>query len=110
MAPVVSFIIPVRNDADRLRQCLASISAPPDLEIEIVVADNGSQDSSPDVARAAGARVLSLPDRPVSQVRNEAARAARGEFLARRGPYPGSGLDTAGPLSHGRSRRLGRRR
>ena len=55
----VSFVIPVRNDARRLHRCLASIAAncyPPD-RIEIIVADNGSQDDSAAVAGQAGARV-----------------------------------------------------
>ena len=49
---------------------------------EIIVADNGSTDGSGDVARAAGARVLSLPGERVSALRNAAARAAAGDLLA----------------------------
>lgn len=80
----VSFVVPVRNDAARLVQSLGAIRAlglaPAD--VEIIVADNGSTDASAEVARAAGATVLSLPDLRVGEVRNRAADAARGDVLA----------------------------
>lgn len=81
--PLLSFVIPVRNDAARLETCLASIRADAGLTpVEIIVADNGSTDASADVARANGATVLSLPSRPVSEVRNAAARSAQSDYLA----------------------------
>jgi glycosyltransferase involved in cell wall biosynthesis len=82
--PLVSVIIPVRNDARRLHRCLESIaaSAYPSGRLEILVADNGSTDTSAQVAEALRARVLVFPDIRVSEVRNQAARAARGEILA----------------------------
>lgn len=82
--PLVSFIIPVRNDAARLARCLASIGRnayPPD-RIEVLVVDNGSRDGSDVVARRWGAVVLSRPDASVAAMRNHAARIARGEVLA----------------------------
>lgn len=81
---MVSVIIPVRNDAKRLDLCLASIAATtyPADRFEIIVADNGSTDNSRQVARARGARVVVFPDMRVSEVRNQAARAARGQILA----------------------------
>jgi glycosyltransferase involved in cell wall biosynthesis len=84
LQPLVSVIVPVRNDAHRLEQCLASIANTryPADRLEILVADNGSTDTSPDVAKAMGARVLVFPDIRVSEVRNQAARAARGDVLA----------------------------
>jgi glycosyltransferase involved in cell wall biosynthesis len=82
-SPLLSFVIPVRNDADRLRRCLESIAAQrAAVPLEIIVADNGSTDASADVARAAGATVLVLPGLPVAQLRNRAAAAAHGELLA----------------------------
>jgi hypothetical protein len=80
----VSFVIPVRDDAARLRSCLGRIAqcTPPGVAVEIVVADNGSTDESVDVARTAGAHVLSLPGVRVGELRNRAAAAARGEILA----------------------------
>ncbi|MEZ5320112.1 MAG: glycosyltransferase [Vicinamibacterales bacterium] len=83
-APAVSFVIPVRDDARRLEVCLRSIARTkvPDRVVECVVADNGSTDASPDVARAAGAAVLVLPGLRVSSLRNRAAEAASADLLA----------------------------
>jgi Glycosyl transferase family 2 len=83
-APVVSFVIPVRDDAMRLRRCLQSVAGSryPADRLEIIVADNGSTDGSDVVAREAGAVVLRLPGLRVSELRNRAVQAARGEILA----------------------------
>jgi GT2 family glycosyltransferase len=82
--PVVSFVIPVRNDAERLGRCIRSILATryPADRVEILVADNGSVDDSAGVARRAGATVLDLPGLSVAQLRNRAAQGARGSILA----------------------------
>lgn len=83
-APLVSFIIPVRNDAVRLRHCLASIATSGHRHgaVEVVVADNGSTDESADVARAAGATVIMLPDVRLGELRNRAVQASHGDVLA----------------------------
>ena len=80
----ISVIVPVRDDAARLRRCLQSIQrdAPSDGTTDIIVADNGSRDDSPRVAADAGARVLILPDLRVSALRNSAAATASGDVLA----------------------------
>src|SRR5712691_9636494 len=82
--PVVSFVIPVRNDAARLRRCLESIARNdyPADRVEVIVVDNGSRDRSPDVARQGGARVLLIPDAAVAKLRNRGAAAARAGILA----------------------------
>lgn len=81
--PTLSFVVPVRNDAARLRRCLASIAAATrDVSSEIIVVDNGSTDGSPDAARAAGAQVLIVPNERVGALRNRGAAMARGEVLA----------------------------
>jgi len=83
MAIRLTFVMPVRDDASRLKQCLASVAANGHQEeCEIVVADNGSRDSSPQVAREAGALVVDLPRATVAEMRNVAARNARGDLLA----------------------------
>lgn len=84
MTPTISFVIPVRNDARRLLGCLRSIRANPypDDCLEIVVADNGSTDGSGQVARDAGATVLTLPGLRLGELRNLGAKSARGTVLA----------------------------
>ncbi len=82
--PRVSFVIPVRNDADRLRHCLTTIAANryPRAAVEVIVADNGSSDRSAQVAREAGAAVQYVPGCRVSEARNRAAAAASGAVIA----------------------------
>jgi GT2 family glycosyltransferase len=84
VAPRISFVVPVRDDAVRLDTCLRSIlrNRPTPAEIEIVVADNGSVDGSPEVARRLGARVSVIENARVSELRNRAAREATGDILA----------------------------
>jgi len=80
---MISFIIPVRDDAEHLKRCLRSIrTSAAALEHEIIVVDNGSRDDSAGVARRAGAQVLELPDRCVAELRNAGAVKASGDLLA----------------------------
>ncbi len=78
----LSFIIPVRNDADGLARCLKSIAvAATGRKYEAIVVDNGSIDGSGDRALALGARVFRLHGR-VACLRNAAAKVASGRLLA----------------------------
>jgi glycosyltransferase involved in cell wall biosynthesis len=84
MQPLVSFVIPVRNDAERLRRCLTSITRndyPRDL-IEILVIDNESTDESARTAREHGAIVMRCASTSVAELRNRGARAALGSIIA----------------------------
>jgi glycosyltransferase involved in cell wall biosynthesis len=80
----VSFVIPVRNDAQRLSGCLDSIadSDYPAGLVETIVVDNCSTDGSDDVARGAGAVVMALRTGAVASLRNEGAARATGDILA----------------------------
>ena len=70
----LTIVIPVRNDAARLQRCLDTIGKNRGASrIRVVVADNGSTDSSASVATAAGATVLPLPRYRVGELRNIAA-------------------------------------
>ena len=82
--PVISFVIPVKNDADRLRRCLRSIRLGQHTaaDIEILVADNGSTDGSAEVGIAEGATVLALPDVRLGALRNHAAARASAPIIA----------------------------
>lgn len=80
--PTISFVIPVRNDARHLGECLRSISRNQHHGCEIVVADNGSTDGSDRVATESRARLLELPGLRASELRNRAAEAASGQVLA----------------------------
>ncbi|HYZ89151.1 MAG TPA: glycosyltransferase [Myxococcales bacterium] len=51
------------------------------LEAEVLVADNGSQDGSPELARAAGARVVHVPAKGYGAALRAGIEAARGRFI-----------------------------
>ncbi|NNF13346.1 MAG: glycosyltransferase [Gemmatimonadetes bacterium] len=86
--PVVSVIIPVRNGAAHLDEALDSMVGQTLRDIEVVVVDDGSVDSTPDILARwvdRDARVRALRQGPGGIVRAlERGRAhARGEFIAR---------------------------
>ncbi len=84
MRPLISFVIPVKNDMLRLQRCLASIirNEYPRALIEIIVVDNDSTDGSVRAARDYGAIILSASGDSVAALRNKGARAALGSILA----------------------------
>ncbi len=84
MRPLISFVIPVRNDVLRLQRCLASIvrNDYPRALIEMIVVDNDSTDGSAAAARAGGAIVLQASGDSVAALRNKGAKAALGCVLA----------------------------
>ncbi len=84
MRPLVSFVIPVRNDVLRLQRCLTSIvknDYPREL-IELIVVDNDSTDGSAAAARSYGAITIKSPGDSVAAHRNRGARAAIGSVIA----------------------------
>jgi glycosyltransferase involved in cell wall biosynthesis len=56
--PRASVVVAVRDDAERLRRCLAALRAS-SVELEIIVVDNESRDDSSAVASAYADRVAS---------------------------------------------------
>ena len=81
----VSVIIPAFNEAAHLAAVVGAVrrQATAGVEVEVVVADDGSVDGTVEVARAAGARVLRT-DRASGNpgaARNRGARAATGDPL-----------------------------
>lgn len=80
---MISFIIPVLNREEFIRQCLDHIVREMDSNDEIIVVDNGSTDDTVKVARQyQGVRVLEFPDVTIAALRNRGADIAKGDFLA----------------------------
>ncbi|WP_368497127.1 glycosyltransferase family 2 protein [Herbiconiux sp. A18JL235] len=79
----MSVVIPVKDDAERLRVCLDALGRQSVAPLEVVVVDNASTDDSAQVARAAGARVV-REDRPgIPAAASAGYDAATGEVIAR---------------------------
>jgi rSAM/selenodomain-associated transferase 2 len=77
---MISVIIPTANEAGELPATLASLAVG-QAQPEVLVVDAGSADGTPELAKAAGARVLSSPRRQRAAQMNLGAAAARGEIL-----------------------------
>jgi GT2 family glycosyltransferase len=83
LSALIAFIIPVRNDRDRLRRCLESIQrAAAETAYETIVIDHSSTDDSAGVAKQLGASVLSRSEGSVASLRNEAAKHTAAPLLA----------------------------
>jgi glycosyltransferase involved in cell wall biosynthesis len=80
---MVSVVVPTRDRAVLLDQCLASIRRleGPDLAIELIVCDDGSSDETATVAKRHGARRIETGGRGAAAARNAGMAAATGEFL-----------------------------
>lgn len=79
----VSVVIPVRNDAEQLRRCLAALARQTVAPLEVVVVDNASTDDSAAVARAHGARVVTEPRVGIPAAAATGYDAAVGSIIAR---------------------------
>lgn len=81
--PLVSVVIPTRNRETLLSETLTSVRAleGADLQIELIVVDNGSTDGTPAVAAAFNARFISVATRGASAARNAGFRIASGDYV-----------------------------
>jgi glycosyltransferase involved in cell wall biosynthesis len=89
-SPIVSVIVPCRNEQDFIRKCLESLydNSLPRETIEILVVDGGSTDNTQDVVRAfardhEGIRLLTNPRRSVPCAMNLGIRQARGAVIVK---------------------------
>ena len=84
--PLVSVITPTYNRLRLLGPAVASVCAQSVADWELIVVDDGSSDGTVEWMRARGdprIHCISLPHTgDVGRLRNEGARAARGQFLA----------------------------
>ena|SRR2546426_1769886 len=84
MSPRVSVIVPARNEAETIEDCLRSIFAQ-EVEggLEVIVADGRSTDGTAAIARSAGAKVAENPAQTTPAGLNAALAAAKGEIIVR---------------------------
>ncbi|NOT30304.1 MAG: glycosyltransferase family 2 protein [Planctomycetes bacterium] len=79
----LSVVVPTWNGGARFRELLVALASQ-DVEHELLVVDSGSRDGTAEAARAAGARVLSIPQSEFNHgaTRNRAIAATHGEIVA----------------------------
>jgi len=80
----VSIVMPCLNEAATLASCIhkAQLAIARDgLAAEIIVADNGSTDASPTIARALGARLVVAEERGYGAALQAGIAAARGRYV-----------------------------
>lgn len=85
--PLVSVVIPAYNAGKTLERAMASVLQEKSVPLELIVVDDGSTDSSPQVidnAARADKRVrrISRPNGHVAAACNTGIRAARGKYIA----------------------------
>lgn len=78
----ISVIVPVFNSAPYLRECIESILASENAEIELILIDDGSTDESGAICDEYDALVIHRENRGVAASRNEGVRLATGDYIA----------------------------
>ena len=80
----VSVVLPCLNEADTLAVCIGKAwegLREAGAQGEVIVADNGSSDASPEIARGLGAIVVPVPERGYGNALMKGIEHARGRFV-----------------------------
>jgi glycosyltransferase involved in cell wall biosynthesis len=80
----VSIVMPCLNEADTVAACVATARRALDeagIRGEVIVADNGSDDGSPELAEKVGGRVVRVTERGYGAALMGGIEAARGRFI-----------------------------
>lgn len=80
----LTILMPCLNEAETLGRCIEKSfgwAAGSGLTVEVVVADNGSSDGSPEIAESLGARVVRVPERGYGAALRAGCAEARGRWI-----------------------------
>lgn len=80
--PPVSVIVCSRNGEATIGACLEGLRQLDYPDYEVIVVDDGSSDTTAEIARSSGARLISTENRGLSSARNTGLEAAAGEIVA----------------------------
>jgi len=83
MSPSISVVVPSYNDAAMLERCLTALDAQTRKADEVIVVDNGSSDTTVEVAVAHGARVVTELRRGIPQATAAGLDAATCDVVGR---------------------------
>ena len=84
MTVEVTILMPCLNEAETLAGCIRTARSAIDklgIEGEVLIADNGSTDGSPEIAGREGARVVRVSDRGYGCALRGGLNAARGTWV-----------------------------
>jgi CDP-glycerol glycerophosphotransferase len=86
MGSVLSLVVPIYNVAPYLHDCLISIANQGHRELEVILVDDGSTDSSPEIAaewaaRDSRFRLVGQPNQGLGAARNTGVDHASGDYL-----------------------------
>jgi CDP-glycerol glycerophosphotransferase len=86
MGSVLSMVVPIYNVAPYLRDCLSSIATQAHRDLEVVLVDDGSTDSSGEIAAEWAARdprfrLVTQPNQGLGAARNTGVEHASGDYL-----------------------------
>lgn len=82
--PLVTILMPCLNEAETLAYCIEEAKqglANAGVSGEILIADNGSTDGSPQIASSLGARVVTISERGYGSALRGGIQAARGKYI-----------------------------
>ena len=97
----LTVVLPCLNEAETVGLCVRKAVAwirDAGVSGEVIVADNGSTDSSPDLARAAGARVVTVRRKGYGNALIAGIRAARGTYVLMADADDSYDLENLGPF------------
>src|SRR3954471_14731755 len=87
MPPRISVVVPVYNVEPYLAECLESLAGQTVKDLEVIMVDDGSKDSSAEIAQEFADRderfhLIQQPNGGLGNARNTGIKHAKGEFLA----------------------------
>src|SRR5205814_2264103 len=85
--PAVSVVVPMRDAEPFIRRAIESVLAQTDVDLELIVVDDGSKDRGPEIVGALDderIRLIRLPEsRGISAALNEGIAQARAPYIGR---------------------------
>src|SRR5580765_613787 len=97
----LTVVLPCLNEAETVAVCVAKAKRwlrDAGVVGEVVVADNGSTDGSPELAEEAGARVVTVPRKGYGNALMSGIRAARGTYVIMADADDSYDLENLGPF------------